>query len=102
MTHSCAFAIEWKGLFFVIELTKLNNKKFILNSELIETIESTPDTVITLRNGKLLIVSEPPEMIAQMVLDYRRSQYSQLLAGVLRDFPPNYERPPGQPDESGR
>ena len=44
----------------MIELTRLNKKKFILNSELIETIESTPDTVITLRNGKLCIVQEPP------------------------------------------
>jgi flagellar protein FlbD len=68
---------------FLIELSRLNKKKFILNCELIESIESTPDTMITLRNGKLLIVEETPERIAQMVLEYQRSKYSGLLAGLL-------------------
>ena len=50
----------------MIKLTKFNsdaNKKgeFILNAELIETIEQTPDTVVTLMNGKKLIVDEPME-----------------------------------------
>ena len=45
----------------MIKLTKFNsevNKKgiFILNAEVIETIEETPDTVVTLINGKKLIV----------------------------------------------
>jgi len=55
----------------MIELTKLNKKKFFLNTELVETIESTPDTVITLRNGKLLLVLEPPEDIVKMVIDFK-------------------------------
>lgn len=67
----------------MIELTKLNKKKFLLNCDLIETVESTPDTVITLRNGKLCIVEESPDIIAQLVLEYRRSQFSELLAGVF-------------------
>lgn len=83
----------------MIELTRLNKKKFILNCELIETVESTPDTVITLRNGKLLIVGESPEEIARKVLDYRRSQFSGLLAGVIRGLPQDFS-PQGQ--ESSR
>lgn len=67
----------------MIQLTRLNKTTFFLNIDLIEAIESTPDTVITLRNGKILIVAESPETIAQLVLDYRRSQYSELLKGVL-------------------
>ena len=67
----------------MIELTRLNKKKFILNCDLIESIESTPDTVITLRNGKLCIVEESPEQVAEMTLDYRKSQYSGLLLGVV-------------------
>ena len=47
----------------MIKLTKFNsdNRKgeFVLNAEVIETIEQTPDTVITLTNGKKLIVEEP-------------------------------------------
>ncbi len=56
----------------MIELTKLNKKKFYLNCDLIETIESTPDTVITLRNGKLVLVQETPETIVKEVIAYKR------------------------------
>ena len=42
----------------MIKITKFNtnDKELVLNAELIETIEETPDTVITLLNGKKLIV----------------------------------------------
>lgn len=56
----------------MIELTKLNKKKFYLNCDLIETIESTPDTVITLRNGKLVLVQETPDQIVGYVIDYKK------------------------------
>lgn len=44
----------------MIKITKFNtnDKELVLNAELIETIEETPDTVITLLNGKKLIVEE--------------------------------------------
>jgi len=42
----------------IIELTKLNEKKFLLNNDLIEVIEETPDTIITLINGKKIVVKE--------------------------------------------
>ena len=42
----------------MVELTKYNEQKFLLNCDLIETIEETPDTVITLVNGKKIIVKE--------------------------------------------
>ena len=50
----------------MIMLTKFNSKtnkkgEFVLNAEIIESIEETPDTVITLTNGKKLIVEEPME-----------------------------------------
>jgi flagellar protein FlbD len=76
-----------RKVLFLIELTRLNKKKFILNCELIESIESTPDTMITLRNGKLLIVEEAPEAIAKMVLEYQRSKYSALLSGLINTQP---------------
>ena len=62
----------------MIKLTKFNsdaNKKgeFILNAELIETIEQTPDTVVTLMNGKKLIVDEPMEEVVRRVMAYRRA-----------------------------
>ena len=62
----------------MIKLTKFNsevNKKgiFILNAEVIETIEETPDTVVTLINGKKLIVDEPMDEVVRRVLSYRRA-----------------------------
>jgi flagellar protein FlbD len=45
---------------------------FVLNSDLIEVIESTPDTHLTLTNGKKLIVRETPAEIVALVVEYRR------------------------------
>ena len=64
----------------MIKLTKFNsevNKKgiFILNAEVIETIEETPDTVVTLINGKKLIVDEPMDEVVRRVMAYRRALY---------------------------
>ena len=60
------------------ELTRFNsqtNKKgeFVLNAEIIETVEETPDTVITLLNGKKLIVEEPMDEIVRRVMKYRKA-----------------------------
>ena len=65
----------------MIKLTKFNsdaNKKgeFILNAEIIETIEQTPDTVVTLMNGKKLIVDEPMEEVVRRVMAYRRALHN--------------------------
>lgn len=62
----------------MIKLTKFNsevNKKgiFILNAEVIETIEETPDTVVTLINGKKMIVDEPMDEVVRRVMSYRRA-----------------------------
>ena len=62
----------------MIKLTKFNsevNKKgvFILNAEVIETIEETPDTVVTLINGKKLIVDEPMDEVVRRVMADRRA-----------------------------
>jgi flagellar protein FlbD len=56
----------------MIEVTRLNRTTVVINSDLIEQIESTPDTVITLTTGKTLMVLEPPETIIERVLGFRR------------------------------
>jgi len=45
----------------MIALKRLNGQEFVLNADLIETLEKTPDTVITLTNGKKIIVSNSLE-----------------------------------------
>jgi flagellar protein FlbD len=59
----------------MIKLSKLkgNDNEFVLNSDLIETIEETPDTVITLTNGKKILVEESMDEIVRKVMDYRRA-----------------------------
>lgn len=56
----------------MIELTRLDGSKFILNSDLIETIEAKPDTIITLINGKLFVVKESIEEIKNKVISFRK------------------------------
>ena len=63
----------------MIELTKLNDIKFSVNPELIEIVETTADTVITLTTGRKLIVKERRQDIKNLVLSYKRKIYSELL-----------------------
>ena len=55
----------------MITLTRLSGSVFVLNSDLIERIDSTPDTVITLVDGKKYVVSESLEEIVAAVRAYR-------------------------------
>ena len=59
----------------MIELTKLNDIKFSVNPELIEIVETTPDTVITLTTGRKLIVKESRQDIKNLVVSYKRKIY---------------------------
>lgn len=59
-----------------------------LNSDLIQTIEATPDTVITLQNGSKLVVDESPEEVVQRIRSWRASTLSgAFLAPVPADVP---------------
>lgn len=55
----------------MIRLTKLNCSSFVLNCDLIEIMESTPDTIITLNNGKKYVVSESIEEVVDKVIKYK-------------------------------
>ena len=56
----------------MIEVTRLRGAKVIINADLVECIEETPDTVITLTSGKKLVVSESSKEIINLVIDYKR------------------------------
>jgi len=56
----------------MIALQKLNGERFVLNSDHIETVESTPDTLITLENGRKYIVSNGIEEIVRKAITYRQ------------------------------
>jgi flagellar protein FlbD len=56
----------------VIEVTKLNDVKIIINADLIETIEATPDAVITLINGKKFVVKENVDEVMVKAIVYQQ------------------------------
>lgn len=60
----------------MIELTKLNDIKFTVNAEVIEMIEETPDTVLTLTTGKKIIVKESRQEVSNLVKLYKYEVFS--------------------------
>jgi len=64
----------------MIELTRLNGRSMVVNSDLIKTAEASPDTMLTLINGEKLIVREEIGEVVEKVLAYR----SRLLSVVAR------------------
>jgi flagellar protein FlbD len=64
----------------VILLTRTNGAQFYLNPDLIQTVEATPDTVLTLVSNRKLIVKETPAEIAGRFLDYRRNVSAPFMA----------------------
>jgi len=59
----------------VIELTRMNGTKITLNAELIEIVEETPDTVITLTSGKKILVKESRQDIKNLVVLYKKEMF---------------------------
>jgi len=68
----------------MIEVTKLNDVLFVINADLIETIEATPDTVITLNNGKKYVVKEAVDEVVAKSITYQKKISSSIT--VIEDF----------------
>ena len=56
----------------MIEVTKLNGTKTLVNPDLIETVESNPDTVIAFTTGRKIIVKETRQEVNNLVKSYRK------------------------------
>ena len=63
----------------MIDVTRLNGKNFVLNAELIEVMEETPDTVITLTTGHKYLVKESVDEVLDKIYAYKRK----ILAGMI-------------------
>jgi flagellar protein FlbD len=57
----------------MITVTRLNHSHIVLNSDLIEQIETTPDTVISLTTGQRIMVLESTEELVRKIIEFRRS-----------------------------
>jgi len=69
---SCGGTEERGRGFYMIDVTKLNDSVITINSDLIETVEETPDTVITLTTGKKIIVKESRQNVKNLVKLFKR------------------------------
>lgn len=63
----------------MIEVTKINGSKLLVNTNLIETVEETPDTVITLTDGKKIIIKESRHEIKNLVKLTRQEYFKNIL-----------------------
>lgn len=94
----------------MIVVTRLNGPQFAVNPDLLQRVESTPDTILTLIDGTKYIVEESMEEITQLVVEYRarviatmvdltghqppeisEASVTELRRGGLRSLPPHPE-----------
>ena len=64
----------------MIKITRLKGKELFVNEDLIETLEETPDTVITLTTGHKIIASESIDEVIDRIVKYKRQ------ISILPDF----------------
>lgn len=60
----------------MIEVTKLNDIKILINPDLIEYVEETPDTVVALTTGRKIIVKESRQEVKNLVKSYRKDIFA--------------------------
>jgi len=73
----------------MIKVTRLNNIEMVVNAEKIQSVQATPDTLITFTNRDRLMVKEPVEELSRRIMDYRRMVYQQPVAStdIFQQFP---------------
>ena len=60
----------------MIEVTRLNGTKILINSDLIEMVEETPDTLLSFTNGRKLIVKESRQEVKNLVISYKKEVFA--------------------------
>lgn len=69
----------------MIKVTRFNHSEFWVNAEMIQTVESTPDTVISLNNGDKIVVREATDVIIDAILEYRRQVFHRKPEDMKKD-----------------
>jgi flagellar protein FlbD len=59
----------------MIALRRLNNQPIMVNPDLIESLEATPDTVVTLTSGNKLIVRDSMDEVRERIVEFKRRIY---------------------------
>jgi flagellar protein FlbD len=69
----------------MIQLTRLNHVPLIVNADLIEHVEVTPDTVIALTTGQKFLVLESAEEVVERVIRFHRAILAAAGSGRIRE-----------------
>jgi flagellar protein FlbD len=70
----------------VIKVTRLNNSHLFLNPDLIETLEETPDTHVTLVNGRHYVVKESARVLNERIINHKASILRRASSKPLRRY----------------
>lgn len=66
----------------MIYVKRLNNKALYINDDLIEFIEETPDTVISLTTGKKMVVEDSALEVVEKIIEFRKQTFVNLPATI--------------------
>lgn len=66
----------------MIILNRINNSEVVVNSDQIETIEETPDLVLTLTSGKKIMVNQKLNDVIRMIVDYKSRILARSMSGM--------------------
>ena len=66
----------------MIKLTRLNQSEVVVNVEMIEFVEETPHTLISLISGKKVLVTEPVDLVVNRVIEYKKTCNQPLFSGT--------------------
>jgi flagellar protein FlbD len=78
----------------MVRLTRLNHIPMVLNCDLIEHIDVTPDTVITLTTGQILRVRESADEVVRRIVEFRRRILDPAHDRTVAETPESLEAPP--------
>jgi len=56
----------------MIRVTRLNNQQFVVNADLVEFLESTPETIISMTTGRKIVIKESIDEVIERIGEYRR------------------------------
>jgi uncharacterized protein YlzI (FlbEa/FlbD family) len=86
----------------MVQLTRLNNKPLLVNSDLIKFVEQSPDTLVTLITGEKIVVLEKAAEVLNLVIEFRRT----VLRGICQTWDSSVTHSPlprpDVPDGAGR
>jgi flagellar protein FlbD len=69
----------------MISITRFNGTIIYINADLIQSVEGTPDTVITLTNNVKVVVREQPQEVINKIITYQRLVHNPQLEIVSGD-----------------